>query len=166
MPLSADEFRQRLAGADERYLNIRREQDAASVRAAIETVQSRGREKWERPDHKTERLLVEEILCLRTQLTRPSQGRPHRTVTPEEYTAMPIAGWHRVCRNVDGAGNVGVAFRLCDTPSETLSTEPSSEAVVKVFAAARRATSVNHDNPGQLRAAIEDLATALGLAAR
>lgn len=34
----------------------------------------------------------------------------HKVMTPEEYTAMPIMGWHAVCRDVDGFGGVGVRF--------------------------------------------------------
>lgn len=33
---------------------------------------------------------------------------PHRTMTPEEYAAMPIKGWHQVCKDVDGFGGVGI----------------------------------------------------------
>src|ERR1700680_3350449 len=31
---------------------------------------------------------------------------PHKVMTPEEYAAMPIIGWHEVCRDVDGFGGV------------------------------------------------------------
>jgi len=33
-----------------------------------------------------------------------------RVMTPEEYAAMPIIGWHQVCKDFDGCGNVGVRF--------------------------------------------------------
>jgi hypothetical protein len=33
-----------------------------------------------------------------------------RVMTPEEYAAMPIIGWHQVCKDFDGFGNVGVRF--------------------------------------------------------
>jgi len=36
--------------------------------------------------------------------------RAHKVMTPEEYAAVSIKGWHRVCRDVDGAGNVGVQY--------------------------------------------------------
>jgi len=36
--------------------------------------------------------------------------RPHKTMTPNEYAAQTIVGWHEVCRNVDGCGNVGVRY--------------------------------------------------------
>lgn len=40
-----------------------------------------------------------------------SAGRtPHKIMTREEYDAMPIKGWHEVCRDIDNAGNVGVRF--------------------------------------------------------
>jgi len=31
-------------------------------------------------------------------------------MTPEEYDALPIVGWHQVCKDFDGFGNVGVRF--------------------------------------------------------
>jgi hypothetical protein len=34
----------------------------------------------------------------------------HKVMTPAEYAAMVIVGWHEVCRNVDGCGGVGVRF--------------------------------------------------------
>lgn len=36
--------------------------------------------------------------------------KPHKVMTPEEYAAMPIIGWHEVCRDVDGFGGVGIRF--------------------------------------------------------
>ena len=35
---------------------------------------------------------------------------PHKVMTPEEYAATPIQGWHEVCRNVDGYGGVGIRY--------------------------------------------------------
>ena len=37
-------------------------------------------------------------------------AKAHKVMTPEEYAAMPIKGWHEVCRDVDGFGGVGVRF--------------------------------------------------------
>jgi hypothetical protein len=34
----------------------------------------------------------------------------HKVMTPDEYAAMPLQGWHMVCRDVDGFGGVGVRF--------------------------------------------------------
>lgn len=34
-----------------------------------------------------------------------------RVMTKEEYDAMPLIGWHEVCKDFDGFGNVGVRFR-------------------------------------------------------
>jgi hypothetical protein len=34
----------------------------------------------------------------------------HKVMTPEEYQAMSLQGWHEVCKNVDGFGGVGVRF--------------------------------------------------------
>lgn len=36
--------------------------------------------------------------------------RPHKTMTPEEYTALTIKGWHMVCKDVDGFGGVGIRY--------------------------------------------------------
>jgi len=36
--------------------------------------------------------------------------KAHKVMTPEEYAAMPIVGWHEVCRDFDGFGGVGVRF--------------------------------------------------------
>lgn len=36
--------------------------------------------------------------------------KAHRIMTREEYDAMPLKGWHEVCRDIDNAGNVGVRF--------------------------------------------------------
>jgi hypothetical protein len=47
---------------------------------------------------------------IQADLMYPMQRVPHRVMTPEEYAAMPIKGWHRVCRDVDGAGGLGIQF--------------------------------------------------------
>lgn len=36
--------------------------------------------------------------------------KPHKTMTADEYSAMPIVGWHMVCRDVDGFGGVGIRY--------------------------------------------------------
>lgn len=33
-----------------------------------------------------------------------------RVMTPEEYAAIPLVGWHMVCRDFDGFGGVGICF--------------------------------------------------------
>lgn len=38
------------------------------------------------------------------------EHKSHKVMTPVEYSAMPIKGWHEVCRDVDGHGGVGVRF--------------------------------------------------------
>jgi hypothetical protein len=45
--------------------------------------------------------------------------KPHRIMTLQEYAEGPIVGWHRVCRNVDGFGNVGVIFEEQDKLSQS-----------------------------------------------
>lgn len=36
--------------------------------------------------------------------------KAHKVMTPEEYARLPIIGWHQVCRDFDGFGNVGIRF--------------------------------------------------------
>lgn len=36
--------------------------------------------------------------------------KPHKTMTPEEYAALKIKGWHMVCKDVDGFGGVGIRY--------------------------------------------------------
>lgn len=36
--------------------------------------------------------------------------KAHKVMTPEEYAALPIVGWHEVCKDFDGFGGVGVRF--------------------------------------------------------
>ena len=36
--------------------------------------------------------------------------RAHKIMTPEEYAAMPLIGWHEVCRDVDGFGGIGIRY--------------------------------------------------------
>jgi hypothetical protein len=38
------------------------------------------------------------------------ERKPHKTMTPEEYAAMTLKGWHEVCRDVDGFGGVGIRY--------------------------------------------------------
>lgn len=33
-----------------------------------------------------------------------------RVMAPEEYAAMPLIGWHIVCKDFDGFGAIGVRF--------------------------------------------------------
>jgi hypothetical protein len=42
--------------------------------------------------------------------SRVALRKPHKVMTPEEYAAVPIIGWHEVCRDVDGRGGVGVRY--------------------------------------------------------
>lgn len=39
-----------------------------------------------------------------------AERKVHKTMTTEEYAAMPIIGWHEVCRDVDGFGGVGIRY--------------------------------------------------------
>lgn len=34
--------------------------------------------------------------------------KAHKVMTPEEYAAWDIKGWHLVCKNYDGFGGVGM----------------------------------------------------------
>ena len=33
-----------------------------------------------------------------------------RVMTPEEYAAVPLVGWHMVCRDFDGFGAIGIKY--------------------------------------------------------
>lgn len=37
-------------------------------------------------------------------------NKAHKVMTPEEYAAMPLKGWHEVCRDIDGFGGTGIRF--------------------------------------------------------
>ena len=52
-----------------------------------------------------------------------SSARAHRVMTPEEYAALNIIGWHAICRNIDVAGNVGVRFGGFSFGAETTTPE-------------------------------------------
>lgn len=39
-----------------------------------------------------------------------AERKPHLTMTPEEYAAMKINGWHEICRDIDGFGGVGIRY--------------------------------------------------------
>jgi hypothetical protein len=36
--------------------------------------------------------------------------KAHKIMTATEYAAVPIKGWHEVCRNIDGFGGVGIRY--------------------------------------------------------
>jgi hypothetical protein len=62
--------------------------------------------------------------------------KAHKVMTPEEYVAMPIIGWHSVYRDIDGYGAVGIRFhtdgaaKLMQIADGTLD-DPADEAVVR-----------------------------------
>jgi len=58
-------------------------------------------ERWERIAHAEDR---------ERAIKAKQRFKAHKVMTPEEYAAMAITGWHQVCRDFDGAGNVGVRF--------------------------------------------------------
>ena len=44
-------------------------------------------------------------------LTRPADDpKPDKIMTTQEYIDSQLKGWHSVCWNVDGFGNVGVRY--------------------------------------------------------
>lgn len=55
-----------------------------------------------------ERASGDDIIDPHRQVGTPRDA--HKIMTPEEYAAMPIIGWHEVCHNVDGFGAVGIRF--------------------------------------------------------
>lgn len=40
--------------------------------------------------------------------------KAHKVMTPEEYAALPLVGWHMVCRDFDGFGGVAIRFISAD----------------------------------------------------
>jgi hypothetical protein len=36
--------------------------------------------------------------------------KAHKIMTPEEYAALPLQGWHMVCKDIDGFGGIGVRY--------------------------------------------------------
>ncbi len=68
---------------------------------------------WEQPGAAGENRTKEQYDARIAALKEPNQNRskkPHRVMTPEEYAAMPLKGWHEVCRDVDGFGGVGIRY--------------------------------------------------------
>lgn len=55
-------------------------------------------------------VMAELIAALRETSLERLRDKPHKVMTPEEYAAMPLQGWHEVCRDVDGFGGVGVRY--------------------------------------------------------
>jgi hypothetical protein len=45
--------------------------------------------------------------------------KPHKVMTPKEYDATLITGWHEVCRDVDGFGGVGIRYTSATIPANT-----------------------------------------------
>ncbi len=77
---------------------------------------------WEHRGHREPRNM---LLCDHVQdyiKAKGSEVKPerkaHKVMTPEEYAAMPIVGWHEVCRDVDGFGGTGVRFLGSSIPSQ------------------------------------------------
>lgn len=52
---------------------------------------------------------VQDYIAAEGRKVKPAR-KAHKVMTPAEYAAMPIIGWHEVCRDVDGFGGVGVRF--------------------------------------------------------
>jgi hypothetical protein len=64
-------------------------------------------------DPRTEEQMKADYYQKITALMEPNPNRrekAHKVMTPEEYAAMPIIGWHEVCRDVDGFGGVGIRY--------------------------------------------------------
>lgn len=55
-----------------------------------------------------------EIRRLRDELMRYSASHDersaHKVMTPEEYASLNLKGWHSVCHDIDGFGNVGIRY--------------------------------------------------------
>lgn len=44
------------------------------------------------------------------EILEKQKFKAHKVMTPDEYAAMPLIGWHMVCRDFDGFGGVGIRF--------------------------------------------------------
>ena len=62
--------------------------------------------KYMQPGDRLGQMFMRVAKALETTDEKPA----HKIMTPEEYAAMPLKGWHEVCRDVDGFGGVGVRF--------------------------------------------------------
>ena len=38
------------------------------------------------------------------------ESEAHIIMTEDEYSELKIIGWHKVCKNIDSAGNIGVQY--------------------------------------------------------
>jgi hypothetical protein len=91
--------------------------------------------------------------------------KPHKTMTPEQYAALPIEGWHEVCRNVDGFGGVGVRFVAAAKSSNLeIARKELFDRGKEVLGGAaggvvQRLLAVKHGNLALARAAIEQAST-------
>lgn len=54
--------------------------------------------------------LIQKAIAALPAANMAGDVRAHKVMTPEEYAAMPICGWHEVCRDVDGFGGTGIRF--------------------------------------------------------
>jgi hypothetical protein len=63
-------------------------------------------------DGELELIKIEELSTdeLKAEMNRVAKRQPHKVMTAEEYAAVPIVGWHEVCRDVDGAGGTGIRY--------------------------------------------------------
>lgn len=57
---------------------------------------------------------AEDGWCLNCKHLQPAYERwwkeAHKRMTFEEYMALPLVGWHKVCKNIDGMGGIGVQY--------------------------------------------------------
>ncbi len=57
-----------------------------------------------------EQILREFPLAISCCPERDMQPVAHKVMTPEEYSALNLRGWHFVCKDHDGAGGVAVSY--------------------------------------------------------
>lgn len=54
----------------------------------------------------------------------------HRVMTPEEYSALKLIGWHSVCKNVDGLGSIGIRYQTAEAHAPPL---PDREEIARAL---------------------------------
>lgn len=87
-----------------------RAEQAEAARDRFAELIARNQGEWKIPDGMRLGLAAYDLGLLAARASAEAERKAHLAMTPDEYTAMSITGWHEVCRNVDGHGGVGVRF--------------------------------------------------------
>lgn len=75
----------------------------------------------------------ERIKAIKRSLAAPSPSqaeKAHKVMTPEEYVASNIQGWHSVCRDYDNAGNVAVRYGAQSPPVSNVALDLAKKSIM------------------------------------